>query len=230
MDVATGSVRHIAIFAGLPEDALRDIASRCRATLYPARSEIISHLSPSTDLYLLVSGAVRATVFSPRGKEVAFRDLHEGEIFGELSAIDGAPRSATVVSMSDAVVLTLSGADFRAVYRRYPDVAEALLKTMTHSVRALSSRVFEFSTLSAADRVLIELLRLAEASEAQDGDAARIAAPPTHEDLAKLINTQRETVTKELSRARRNGLLATDPEGGWLVPSVTRLRTHCGID
>lgn len=229
MEVAAQSVARIHIFSQLPDCALKDIAGRCRSELFAPRSEVIGFRDPPTSVFMLVSGTARATVFSPRGKEVAFRDLRPGDVFGELSAIDGEPRSASVVATSEAVMLSMPVAQFRTVYRTYPDVADALLKTLSASVRALSSRVFEFSTLSAPDRVLVELLRLAEADDAvlHDDGSVDIVAPPTHEDLAKLINTQRETVTKELSRARREGLLGEAQGHGWKIMSLERLKARC---
>ena len=229
MQVATRSVARIHIFSQLSDAELGDVARRCRAELFEARAEVIHYQDPPTSVFMLVSGTARATVFSPRGKEVAFRDLTPGDVFGELSAIDGEPRSASVVATSEAVMLSMPVEHFRDVYRSYPDVAEALLKTLSMSVRSLSSRVFEFSTLSAPDRVLVELLRLAESDSAvrnADG-SVDILTPPTHEDLAKLINTQRETVTKEISRARRDGLLGEAHGQGWKIVSLARLKSRC---
>ena len=93
---------------------------------------------------------------------------------------------------------------FRGVYRAYPDVAEALLRTLSISVRSLSLKVFEFNTLSAPDWVLVELLRPAESDGANlnANSSVDIPAPSRHEDIAKL-KPQRETVTKEISRAQR---------------------------
>lgn len=103
---------------------------------------------------------------------MAYSDLTPGDAYGELSAIDGEPRSASVVATSEAVLLSMPVEHFRDVYGSYPDVAEALLKTLNMSVRSLSSRVFELSTLSASDRVLVELLR----SLSQTGPSGTLTA------------------------------------------------------
>ena len=105
----------IEFFRGLARDDRQALASRCHAHRYAAKQQVVSHADESTDVYFIVSGHVRVTIYSVSGKEVTFRDLGAGEMFGDLAAIDGKPRSATVVTLIDSFIVSMSADVFRDV-------------------------------------------------------------------------------------------------------------------
>ncbi len=196
----------IEIFASVSPGDLEMLAKRLRWKQYGADQQIISHLDESTDVFLVIEGTLRVIVYSPAGKEVTFRDIGAGEYFGELAAIDGLPRSATVAALTDSLVASMSAEIFWEILRTYPDVAALVLKRLASSVRALTERVFEFSALAVRNRVHAELLRLARHHMVGD-NAAMIQPAPTHADLASRISTHREAVTRELNQLSRDGLV-----------------------
>ena len=137
------------------------LAKKLRWKRYRAGQQIIGHLDESTDVCLVIEGKVRVTVYSPAGKDVTFRDVEAGDCFGELAAIDGLPRSATVAALTDALIAYMSAGIFWEILRTHSDVAALVLKKLASLVRSLSERVFEFSALAVRNRVHAELLRLA---------------------------------------------------------------------
>jgi CRP-like cAMP-binding protein len=211
----------IGIFEGLSPNDLDALAKRLRCKRYGANQQIISHLDESTDVFLVIEGMVRVTVYSPIGKEVTFRDIAAGEYFGELAAIDGLPRSATVAALTDSLIASMSAETFWEVLQTYPAVAALVLKGLARSVRALTERVFEFSALAVRNRVHAELLRLAR--EQMVGDNLAIMRPaPTHAELASRISTHREAVTRELNQLSRDGLVERQ-SGALVIHDVGRL-------
>src|SRR3546814_17331895 len=106
----------------------------------------------------MVTGTVRVILFSSAGKEVAFRDIHAGECFGEYAAIDGAPRSANVVALTDVMIGSVSAETFRSILQEYPAVSLALLTSLIATVRSPSERIFESSTLVVNTRLPSYLL------------------------------------------------------------------------
>jgi CRP-like cAMP-binding protein len=196
----------VEIFESVSLEDLEALAKRLRWKRYGANQQIISHLDESTNVFLVIEGMVRVTVYSPAGKEVTFRDIAAGEYFGELAAIDGLSRSATVAALTDSLVASMSSEIFWEILRTYPDVAALVLKRLASSVRALTERVFEFSALAVRNRVHAELLRLARHHMVGD-NAAMIQPAPTHADLASRISTHREAVTRELNQLSRDGLV-----------------------
>ena len=160
------------------------------------------------------SGEVRVTIYSLAGKAVSFRELGPGEVFGEYPAIDRGPRSASVEARMNSIVATLPGAAFRELIRSEPVVAQALLPHLVRKIRALTARVYEFSTLAVSNRIQAELLRLTRLTE-PGGKSARIAPVPTHTEIASRVSTHREAVTRELSRLSRIGII--ERQNGTLI-------------
>jgi CRP-like cAMP-binding protein len=211
----------IEIFASVSPGELETLAKRFRWKRFEADRQIISHLDQSTDVFLVIEGVVRVIVYSPAGKEVTFRDIAAGEYFGELAAIDGLPRSATVAAVTDSLIACLSAEVFWEILRTYPDVAALVLKQLAGSVRGLTERVFEFSALAVRNRVHAELLRLARHHMIGE-NAAMIRPAPTHAELASRISTHREAVTRELNHLSRDGLVERQA-GALVIHDVERL-------
>lgn len=199
-------MRGIEIFAGLSADERRALAARCQSHYCEANDHVVSRQDASTDVFLIVSGRVRVTIFSRSGKEVSFRDLGAGQLFGDLSAIDGEPRSATVVALDETMIVSMPAEVFWQSLRDHPSVSAAMLKELTGLVRRLSERVVEFSTLGVKNRVHAELLRLAR-EHLQDDQTATISPAPTHGEIASRVSTHREAVTRELNHLAQIGLI-----------------------
>ena len=206
---------------GLSPADLTALAQRCRWCRYHAKQEIFGYQDEARDVYFIADGIVRVTIYSFSGREVAFRDLAAGDSFGELAVIDGGPRSASVVALTDTLIAALSAEAFWGVVRTHPSVAEATLKRLACLVRQLSDRVVEFSTLGVSNRIHAELLRLAR-DHHRDGNRAVIAPAPTHAEIASRVSTHREAVSRELSELARAGLVERR-NGALLIRDVERL-------
>jgi CRP-like cAMP-binding protein len=203
------ALRHIALLEGLSQERLDDLARRCVWQSIPAATPLLLRSEEKSDVYFLVSGQLRVTTYSPNGRQVTFRDSSAGEYFGDLSAIDGKPRSADVVTLKPSVVASLDRVAFLALLRDEPVVSERVMRGLVALVRQLSERVIDLSTMGVQNRVHAELLRLARAAGIVDNQA-RLEPPPTHAELASQVSTNREQVTRELNALRREGVLARD--------------------
>ncbi|NIR28148.1 MAG: Crp/Fnr family transcriptional regulator [Gammaproteobacteria bacterium] len=211
----------IDVFRTLSPDDCRVVASRCHWHRYAAGQQILSYPDTSTEVYFIVGGKVRVTLCSPSGREVTFRDLGSGQMFGDLSAIDGKGRSANVVALTDSLVAAMPSNVFREVRHEHPEVAEAVLQEAVRLVRHLSERVFEFGALGVKNRIHAELLRLARA-HMRDERSAEIRPAPIHADIASRVCTHREAVSRELSELQRAGLVERR-RGALLIHDVPRL-------
>jgi len=218
------TLRGIKLFAGIPPEQFLPLDRRCRFRRLARDAHIVGYQDETTDVYFVVQGRVRVTIFSSAGREVTFRDFAVGDFFGELSAIDAKPRSASVVALGESVVAAMPAPAFRDVLLQYPSVMEAILKRLVGSVRMLSERVLEFSTLAVRNRIHAELLRLARGSGGA-GQTATITPLPTHAEIASRVSTHREAVTRELNELARIGLVERQSQSLLIrdVPKLERM-------
>lgn len=204
--VKADTLRSIVFFSDLDERAFSGLAALCyRQTFQPGES-IISHLDDrKLDVLFLLSGRARVNIYSSGGHKVSFREITPGAIFGELSAIDGEPRSATVEAIEPSSIAGMPRHVFQAALCDHPEFMAAVLKHLTKQVRSLTARVFEFSTMAVRNRLHSELLRMAVAQ--QTGNEATLSPNLTHDEMASRISTHREAVSRELSRLEEQGLI-----------------------
>jgi CRP/FNR family cyclic AMP-dependent transcriptional regulator len=193
------SLHGVAIFDGLGDAVVARIASLCTWRSYPAGATIIAYMDLSSDVHFLVAGKARAIIYSAEGDAVLFKDIHPGEEFGEIAALDGGPRSAGVEALSACMTASLSADGFQQVLLDEPALALVVLRRLTAQIRRLSERVHEFSTLGVQSRIRAELLRLA-ALAGTSGNAAILSPAPSLSELASRVSTHREAVSRDLSR------------------------------
>lgn len=187
-------------------DVLHAIGKACRWRRYGAGQEIIGYHDTSTDVYFLTEGRVRVIIYSVEGKAVSFRDIAEGDLFGEFAAIDGRPRSASIEALTDCCVAILDARTFRDLLLAHSELAAALLRHVTAEVRRLTAALYEFGTLAVQNRIQAELVRLAQ-DRSSDGKQAVLAPAPIHRDIASRVITHREAVSREMSRLAKLGIL-----------------------
>ncbi len=211
----------VTIFRGLSPGELDSVAGRCRWRHIARGQQIVRVEEDTVDVYFVVAGTARAEVHSSSGRTVTFRDLGSGEMFGELAAIDGGPRSANVIALTDVTIASVPAELFREILVEFPTVAEATLQRLVALVRSLSDRVVEFSTLAVRNRIHAELLRLSRDHMTAD-NVATIVPAPTHAEIASRLSTHREAVSRELSSLARSGIVERRG-GGLVVPDIDRL-------
>jgi CRP-like cAMP-binding protein len=220
--VTAESLAGVELFKDLSPAQREDIAAHCHGRICDPEELLVSRNSVTTDVFFIVSGRVSVTLYSSAGKETKLRDLGPGQMAGELAAIDGAPRSADIVALEETLIVAMPAVYFQSLLRQYPEVVDGTLKGLVKLVRALSERVFEFSTLTVNNRIHAELLRLAQGHLQADGSAL-IKPMPTHADIAARISTHREAVSRELSELTRRGVLERI-SGGLRIKNVGALQ------
>ena len=152
---------------------------------------------------------------------MTFRDIPAGDWFGDFAAIDGLSRSADVVALDDALVVAMGPAVFRQLLHEHPTVCDRMMKRLVTSVRELTERIFDLSTLGVQNRVHAEVLRLARQAGVES-NAARIDPAPKHTEIASQVSTYREQVTRELSAMAKLGLVQRSGRA-LVIPDIARL-------
>ncbi|MEK7791977.1 MAG: Crp/Fnr family transcriptional regulator [Pseudomonadota bacterium] len=211
-DRASAMLASIKEFQTLSVADMEAIAQVCHWHRYEAGEEIVRYHDDSNSVFFITQGEMRVTYYSISGQEVILCDLPAGEIFGELTAIDGRSRSATVVAKTNSLLASISSSAFQELIFTKRQIAAAILQRLTGQIRRLTERVFEFSTLAVRNRIHAELLRLTK-KQTVIANVAIISPAPTHVELANLVSTHREAVTRELNNlAKENLILRKDHE------------------
>ena len=194
------------LFADLEQSELDAIEKLCAFNRYSSQEQIIDRDSESRDVFFVVEGRVRVVLSSLSGREVTLDDLESGSYFGQLAALDGHPRSASVMALESTLVATMRPTHFMTMLEEHPSIAMKVMLEFTRIIRASTDRIMDLSTLGANNRVHAELLRQARVVGA-DENVARITPIPVHSDIASRVSTTRETVARVLNDLARKKLV-----------------------
>ncbi len=192
-------------FSFLPPRLRRNISGQLRQRSVGAGELLLAVGTRALDVSCIVEGRARIVLHSRDGREVSVRELGPGDVFGELAALDGGPRSASIVAVTPVTLAVLPRADFLSCREAAPAVSLGRARRLGAEVRRLTERLFELSALNAQAKLHCELLRLARLA----APATRLSPAPTHEELANRIGSHREAVTRELRRLARLGVIET---------------------
>lgn len=200
------SLNGITLLSEVPPDRGLEVERACKWVEYKTNEIIIDLEDRSTHVFFIARGTVKVIDFLDEGQQIALAELHEGDSFGELSAIDLKKRSARISAAEPTLVGQLSSDDFRNLLFDCPGMALALLKRFSGFIRTLNERVTHLSTLSPHQRIYHELLRLSEPNTEGDGSWI-IASAPAHNDLAEWVGVEREIVAQAIGQLARDGVL-----------------------
>lgn len=196
----------VELLSELSSSELEDLAKRCSFKHYSVNEQIIDRQSESRDIFFVLDGHARIANFSLSGREITLDDIAKGSHFGELAAIDGYPRSASVVALTDCYLAMLSPSAFEDICKKHPEIAFRVMRSLATIVRSATERIMDLSTLAANNRVQSDLLR--DAKKNMSGEnRAEISPIPVHGDVASRVSTTRETVARVMGDLAKRGVL-----------------------
>jgi CRP/FNR family transcriptional regulator, cyclic AMP receptor protein len=213
-------LRKFPLFANLPEEELKVTSSLMRLRNF-GRREIVCRKDEAADgLYLLFSGSLQAVDIAEDGREIGLNLIKPGSFFGELSVIDGLPRSAHIIALQPSTVGVIPQAAARDVFYKLPATAEAMMKHLAALVRNLSAFRALLAIPNAQQRVYAVLQQLAQQ---MPGGLMVIQNLPKQQEIAIMINTSRETVSRAIAHLVASGVIEKDFRR-LIVRDPTRLR------
>lgn len=218
------SLDNVELLSVLSDDVRAEVARLCRWRRFAPQEQIIDRQSETREILFVVSGKVRVVIYSISGRELTLDDLQEGSFFGELSAIDGHPRSASVMALTDTVIAALSAEHFKRLLAEQSEFAFCVISRLAEMVRASTDRIIDLSTLGANNRVHAEVLRQARSAGVDEDGCAVLKPIPVHGDIAARVSTTRETVARVLNDLARQGLVRRE-RNALIVFDVEKLQS-----
>jgi CRP-like cAMP-binding protein len=205
----------IPMFAGVSTDALASIASLLIERRFPKHKTIVEEGAPGDYMYIIVEGRVKVTKLSGDGREKILELLDVGDFFGEMSLLDEYPRSASVKALSDVRIMALARNDFLGLLTKSPDLALSVIQELTRRIRQVDEQASSLSFQRVKERTQGLLVRLAR----EEGGEGRRSTPVlTHQQIADMIGTSRETVTRAVKGLKAEGWLEQEGKR-YLVPA-----------
>jgi CRP-like cAMP-binding protein len=211
------------MWARLGDDDRRDLAAIGRSRRYPTGRVIVAQGERSDHVLLITSGRVKVFCTTEDGREPLLGMRGEGELVGELAAVDGGeqPRVATIVATEPVTAEEISAPAFRDFLATHPAATMELLRMVVARLRSADRRRVEFGGFETTSRLAHLLAELAE----EHGDDTAPVIPYSQAELGAMIGASRESVARALVRLRAEGLVETRRRGLALL-DVEQLGHH----
>jgi CRP-like cAMP-binding protein len=201
MSVAT-TLQAIPLFEHLTDEELARMGELTRLRRHPKGSVILFEDDPGDALYVVIEGHVKVVLIGEDGREVILATLADGDFFGEMSLIDDEPRSAHVIAMENSNLLVLLRDDFQRCLEDNPRIALGLLRALTKRLRLADSKIGGLVLLDVTGRVARLLLEMAD-----ENDGVVISRKVTHHQIAQMIGSSRETVSRTMRSLAEENLI-----------------------
>lgn len=200
-------LQNVSIFADVPPERLKDLADRMQLREYAAGAVIVDQEDSGESLFVITRGRVKVVLFGDTGREMILTILRAGEIFGEMSLLDNQPRSASVITLEPTSAMVLERSAFQRHLATHPTTAMAILAELSRRLRQADKVIGNLALLDVYGRVARLLHDLADKEGEETEEGILIRERPTQQDIASMVGSSRETVSRALNDFAKRGLL-----------------------
>lgn len=201
-------LRKIPLLADLTDDEVAKVKGELRFRHFTKRSVVLHKGGTGDALLFLLSGQLQVIDVTEDGRAVGLRMLAAGDFFGEIALINGSTRSASVVAMTEVLVAFLPAATAMHLFSHSPSVARKMLGHLAQKIQR-DSEFRALLSINNTTRRIYTYIALMQQTEDKDGRMV-VENLPTHQDIANMINTSRETVTRALLVLAQQGIVQKD--------------------
>ena len=199
-------LENISLFSCLDDDAVRDFERVAVRKRFPKNAIIFSKGDESDSLYIVQTGKVKAVIHDEEGKEIVLSVIREGEYFGEMAALDGVPRSATIMTKEPTEMLIVNRDDFKNILSANPDMVFNLLKVLLERLRRANQKIEGLAFTNVYGRVANLLMQFAR----PEGRKWVVEEKMTHQEIANMVGSSREMVSKILGELVEAGYISIE--------------------
>lgn len=198
------------IFSSLDDEELKTLSPLIIERSLNKNTAIFHENDPAAAFYMVKRGRVKIFKPSREGREQVLAILGEGQIFGDVPVFDGGPYPASAATMDGAEIFIIRSDDFLELLKSHPEIALKVIKVLGQRLRQAMELVRDLSFKLAPHRLAGLLLKLAGESGRMVNDGIEVNLAMSRQDLAEVVGTSRETVTRELKKMERAGLIGLD--------------------
>ncbi|MEW6095188.1 MAG: Crp/Fnr family transcriptional regulator [bacterium] len=197
----------VSIFSSLEKEDLELLANATQEVTYKKGDTIISSEEIGSTFFIVKSGKVKVTAEAVGGKEIVLSTFHPLAFFGEMSIIDGEPRSATITALEETNLITMEREVFMRILHRYPQITIKILTILCQRLRRADELIQSLRFLSASGRTIQTLFKLSDEHGVVTKEGILIDTKLTHQILASLAGTSRESMRKIIRDFQDKGCL-----------------------
>ena len=208
-------LKQIPLFSHLKDSQLKEVATRCKTVRFKKGATIFQKTDMSTDLYIVENGSLKAVLSDDEGDEIVLARFERGSFFGELSLLDGKGRSATIVADKDSELSVLSRETLLDLIMKDPKIAISLLAILSERLRKADEMIESLAFQEVGERLVRALVDGAKASDRVPAGFLK-RDKLTHKEMAALIGSSREAVSKCMKVLSTNGIVK-EFEGSLLI-------------
>lgn len=201
---------NVPLFNGLAPDELDALIPVARTVSLTSREELFHKGDTGAQVYVVISGRLKALTTSDEGDDVVFNILGPGEVLGEIALLGGTQRTATVTAIDACELLIIDRRDFIAFLRNHPDVSIKLLDVLAKRIKQVSELVEDTLFLNFPLRLAKKLVSLSRAYGTPHAQGLRLDLKLSQEEWGDLVGTSRESVNKQLRAWTDEGLITMD--------------------
>jgi len=196
------------LFADLPPKRLSASLKDCQCLRLPEKKEVYRRGESGNEMCIVLSGGVKISTLSADGKEIIFDLLSEGDFFGELSLLDGMPRTATVTTLVPSVLVILERHFFMPFLEKHPSTAIRLLHILAHRMRTVDTFLEEVLFFDSETRLAKRVMALKDIYGKAVGNTVQIDLKVSQQEIANLVGITRERVNKHLKKWERAEIIS----------------------
>ena len=224
MDIET-LLGQVPLFASLSDDARRRLAERSLLRTYGAGHVLFTAGDPCRGLFIVETGRVKIFRTSPTGREQVLHTEGPGRPVAELPLLDGGAYPASAVTEVESRLAFVPRAEFEALYRANPDVADTIIRDLGKRLRHLVQVTETLAFRDVAARLASFLAQFAEQHGTVTPSGTEIVLDRTREELSQELGTARESVSRAIKQLTEKGLIVPLGRTRMRIPDVARLRT-----
>ncbi len=196
----------VELFSGVSNNALIELAGMMKEVGFKKNTMVITQGDNTRSLFIIIEGRMKVFASDEDGSQTIFTFLEGGSFFGELSLLDDAPRSASVITVEESKALTLSHQNFNHFLSKHPEVAPSLFKALTKRIRDMDETICTLTSRDIYGRLVQTLYN--QATEQDDGTL--MTPRLTHQDLAEMIGSSREMISRIFKDLKKGEYIVID--------------------
>jgi CRP/FNR family transcriptional regulator, cyclic AMP receptor protein len=207
MSTYSDALKNVGLFNDATDEELTHLSNCMSEQDVRKDAVVVSRDEAGNAMYVILKGRMKVVIQGDNGREVILTILKSGEFFGEMSLLDDLPRSASVVAAEDSKLLVLHRAQFAEHMATSPSMALNVMSELSKRLRRADEIISNLALLDVYSRVAHIMIDLAKRDGQEVEEGILIREKPTQQDIASMIGTSRETVSRVLSEFQRRGFV-----------------------